>query len=182
MFPDDVVAAAAEIVERAKAAGLMVATAESCTAGLVAGALTAIPGSSGVFERGFIVYSYEAKSELLGVDKTLIVETGAVSEGVARAMAEGALRNSHADLAVAITGIAGPGGGTPQKPVGLVHFATALRGGETRHHMELFGALGRDQVREASVKLALGLLLERLEALSAVQSAEPVLRAVAERP
>lgn len=180
MFPDDVVAAAAKVLEAAKGRGLKIVTAESCTAGLVAAALTSQSGSAEVFERGFIVYSYEAKSELLGVDRTLIEDTGAVSEGVARAMAEGALAHSKADLAVAITGIAGPTGGTPLKPVGLVHFATALRGGQTLHRMELFGALGRERVREASVQVALDLLLDRLTGLSG-PSSKPERPAV-ERP
>ncbi|MBS0295955.1 MAG: CinA family protein [Proteobacteria bacterium] len=179
MFPDDVVAAAQQILERARAAGLMIATAESCTGGLVAAALTDRPGSSEIFDRGFTVYSYEAKTELLGVDRDLIVQTGAVSEGVVRAMAEGALANSHAGLSVAITGIAGPGGGIPQKPVGLVHFATAMPGGKTVHRMEQFGDLGRGQVREASVRVALQMLLERLEELSAARP-RPVL--MSERP
>ncbi len=162
MFPDDVVAAANAVLEAAKAKGLKVATAESCTAGLVAGALTAISGSADVVERGFITYSNEAKAEMLGIDPALIEDVGAVSESVARAMAQGALAHSHADLAVSITGIAGPTGGTPLKPVGLVYFATAMRGGQTVARHELFGNLGRERVREASVRVALDLLLDRL--------------------
>lgn len=179
MFPDDIVALANEVLEAAKACNLKVATAESCTGGLVAAALTAISGSADVVERGFVTYSNEAKSELLGVEPQLIADVGAVSEPVARAMAEGALANSLADLTVSITGIAGPTGGTPLKPVGLVHFATALTGGATAHRMELFGALGRERVRQAAVKLALSLLLARLQE---VQASRKPARPEVERP
>jgi nicotinamide-nucleotide amidase len=163
MFPAAIVDASTAVLDAARAKGLKIAAAESCTGGLVAGALTEIAGSSDVFERGFVTYSNAAKSELLGVEPQLIADAGAVSEAVARAMAEGALAHSRADLAVSITGVAGPLGGTPQKPVGLVHFATALKGGQTAHRRELFGDLGRERVREAAVRLALALLLERLE-------------------
>jgi nicotinamide-nucleotide amidase len=166
MFHDDVLARAHEVLETAKAAGVMIVTAESCTGGLVAGALTAISGSADVVERGLVTYSNEAKQELLGVDRKLIEDAGAVSEPVARAMAAGALERSRAQLSVSITGIAGPTGGTPLKPVGLVHFATALKGAGVVHRRELFGALGRERVRDASVKLALDLLLDRLVELT----------------
>lgn len=136
---------------------LKIATAESCTGGLVAGALTAIAGSSAVVERGFVTYSNEAKSEMLGVPVILIQSVGAVSEEVARAMAEGALTHSLADVAVAVTGVAGPGGGSPEKPVGLVHFACARRGGAVRHVERQFGDIGREGIREASVIQALEL-------------------------
>jgi nicotinamide-nucleotide amidase len=169
MFPDDVLALAHEVLETAKAAGVMIVTAESCTGGLVAGALTAISGSADVVERGLVTYSNEAKQELLGVDRQLIEDAGAVSEPVARAMASGALERSRAQLSVSITGIAGPTGGTPLKPVGLVHFATAMEGSGVVHRRELFGALGRERVREASVKLALDLLLDRLRELTPAQ-------------
>lgn len=161
MFPDDIVALANEVIAAARAKGVMIATAESCTGGLVGGVLTSVPGSSAVVDRGFVTYSYEAKAEMLGVDMELIQRTGAVSEGVAREMAAGALARSGATLTVAITGIAGPGGGTPDKPVGLVHFATAM-GGETRHRRMEFGDLGREAVRLASVRTALEMLRERL--------------------
>jgi len=167
MFPDDIVALANEVLEAAKECGVMIATAESCTAGLVAGALTAISGSADVVERGFVTYSNAAKHEMLGVDAQLLDDAGAVSEPVARAMAEGALANSGAQLAVSITGIAGPTGGTPLKPVGLVHFATAMDGEPTQHRQELFGALGRERVRLACVKVALNLLYVRLKGVSA---------------
>jgi nicotinamide-nucleotide amidase len=148
------------VLEACRAAGLMVATAESCTGGMVAAALTDIPGSSDVVERGFVTYSNAAKTELLGVPGALIAAHGAVSEPVARAMAEGALAASPADLAVAVTGIAGPGGGTPTKPEGLVHFACARRGGATEHARVEFGAIGRAAVRAASVRKALDMLAD----------------------
>lgn len=136
---------------------LTVATAESCTGGLVAAALTAIAGSSDVFERGFVTYSNEAKSEMLGVHPRVIDAHGAVSEVVARAMASGALAQSRAELSVAITGIAGPGGGSAGKPVGLVHFAAARRGGPIVACHHVFAG-DRDAVRAQAVQTALGLL------------------------
>ena len=135
--------------------GLMIATAESCTGGLVAGLLTEIAGSSAVVDRGFVTYSNEAKSEMLGVPQDLIARVGAVSREVAIAMAEGALARSAADIAVSITGIAGPGGGSDEKPVGLVHFAFARSGQPTRHVERRFGDLGRDGIRLASVRQAI---------------------------
>ena len=138
--------------------GLKVVTAESCTGGLVAGALTAIAGSSDVVDRGFVTYSNAAKSDMLGVPAGLIVKHGAVSEPVARAMAEGALSRSAAEISVAITGIAGPGGATDTKPVGLVHLAAARRGGPTLHLERRYGDLGRSAVRDAAVLDALELL------------------------
>ena len=149
-----------EVLKACKAHGLMVATAESCTGGMVVAVLTDIPGSSSVVERGFVTYSNEAKTEMLGVPIALIDTHGAVSEPVARAMAEGALSNSRADLAVSVTGIAGPGGGTASKPEGLVHFSCSRRGGTAAHARIEFSALGRDQVRAASVQQALTMLLE----------------------
>jgi nicotinamide-nucleotide amidase len=152
------IAQAAELLEAARARHETVVTAESCTGGLLAATLTAIPGSSDILERGFVTYSNAAKSEMLGVPFWLIKRHGAVSEDVARAMAGGALTHSHASLAVSVTGIAGPDGGTPEKPVGLVHFA-ALRRDETIHHERvLFGDLGRAEIRRKSVKRALALL------------------------
>lgn len=163
MFPDDIEAAAARLVEAARAAGLKLATAESCTAGLVSAAITAVSGSAEAFERGFVTYDNRAKHEMLGVERQLLDDCGAVSEAVARAMALGALAHSHADVAVSVTGIAGPTGGTPLKPVGLVHFAVARRGGQTAARVENFGALGRERVRLASVRVALGLLQSAVE-------------------
>jgi nicotinamide-nucleotide amidase len=141
----------------------MLATAESCTGGLIAGLLTEIPGSSDVVERGFVTYSNAAKTEQLGVPADLIAKHGAVSEPVARAMAEGALAQSRADLAVSVTGVAGPGGGTPTKPVGLVHVAVARRGGSTVHQELRLGDLGREPIRMATVEAALALLRRGLE-------------------
>ncbi len=149
---------AAAVLAACEADGVKVATAESCTGGMVAAALTAIAGSSSVVDRGFVTYSNEAKTEMLGVPAELIATHGAVSEPVARAMAEGALAHARADLAVAVTGIAGPGGGSADKPVGLVHFARAERGGPTLHRVEVFAG-DRAQVRLAAAMLALDLLL-----------------------
>ena len=157
-------ALAARVLKACEARGLMVATAESCTGGMVAAALTDIPGSSAVFERGFVTYSDAAKAESLGVPTALIETGGAVSEADARAMAAGALGSSRADLAVSVTGIAGPGGGSAEKPEGLVHFACARRGGATTHARVEFGAIGRDGVREASVRHALEMLLAAADA------------------
>ncbi len=152
-------ALAVEVLKACETRSLMIATAESCTGGMVAAALTDIPGSSAVVERGFVTYSNDAKVECLGVPMALIDVHGAVSEPVARAMAEGALANSRADITVAVTGVAGPGGGSVGKPEGLVHFVCARRGGDTVHTRIEFGAIGRDQVRAASVSQALGMLL-----------------------
>lgn len=158
MFAAGLIALAEAVLAEARSKGLMLATAESCTGGLIAGLLTGIPGSSEVLERGFVTYSNRAKAEMLGVDPALIARQGAVSAEVARAMAEGALAHSGADAAIAVTGIAGPGGGSADKPVGLVHLAAARRGGETRHQACRFGDIGRDAVRLASVEAALVLL------------------------
>ena len=159
MFPKDIETLTAQVLDRARKRGLRIATAQSCTGGLVAAALTAIAGSSDVVQGGVISYANTAKSRLLGVPPGLIAEHGAVSEPVALAMAEGARRALDVDLAVAITGVAGPGGGTADKPVGLVHFAAASSR-ETRHHAECFGDIGREKVRLASVKVALQMLLD----------------------
>lgn len=144
-----------------EAAGLRIATAESCTGGLVAGLLTAVPGSSAVVDRGFVTYSNAAKTDMLGVPADLIAAEGAVSEAVARAMAEGALARSEAQAAVAITGVAGPGGGSAPKPVGLVHLALAFQGEATTHLERRYGDLGRDEIRRRAVEDALGLLAAR---------------------
>jgi nicotinamide-nucleotide amidase len=156
----DLMPRAAALLDLCRAKRLTIATAESCTGGLVAGLLTEIPGSSTVVERGFVTYSNEAKAEAIGVPMALIEAHGAVSEPVARAMAEGAIARSRASLAVAITGIAGPGGGSERKPVGLVHFGLAVRDGETRHLERRYGDPGRAEVRRRAVEDALGLLEE----------------------
>jgi nicotinamide-nucleotide amidase len=153
---------AAALIRAFTERGWKIATAESCTGGLVAALLTEIAGSSAVVERGFVTYSNEAKAELLGVPPDSITAHGAVSEPVARAMAEGALSHSHADVAVAITGIAGPGGGTAAKPVGLVHFGLAVQGRPTVHLERRYGDLGRAQVRGRAVEDALSLLEKAL--------------------
>jgi nicotinamide-nucleotide amidase len=149
---------AADVIAECTRRKLRIATAESCTGGLVAGALTEIAGSSAVVERGFVTYSNEAKESMLGVPKSLIDRVGAVSKEVAVAMAEGALAHSPAELAVAVTGIAGPGGGTAAKPVGLVHIAAVRRGGTTRHVERRFADQGRSAIRLAAVRDALALL------------------------
>lgn len=149
--------AAAELLAAARAAGLRIATAESCTGGLIAAALTDVAGSSDVFERGFVTYSNQAKQEMLGVRVATLAAHGAVSEPVAREMAEGALARSQAEFAVAVTGIAGPGG-SDQKPEGRVCFALARSDAPTRCETVEFGALGRDRVRHASVEHALEML------------------------
>lgn len=155
-------ALARAVLEAARARSLALATAESCTGGLIAAALTDIAGASEVFDRGFVTYSDAAKRELLGVPGALIQRHGAVSEPVARSMAEGALAASRADLAISVTGVAGPGGGSPDKPVGLVWLATAMRGGATLVAERRFGDLGRAGVRQAAAQSGLRLLLDRL--------------------
>jgi nicotinamide-nucleotide amidase len=151
-------AAARRLLDLCRARGLKLATAESCTGGLVAAAFTDIAGSSDVFERGFVTYSNEAKQQMLGVLAATLRDHGAVSRETAQAMAQGALRNSQADLAVAITGIAGPGGGTADKPVGLVHFAASARDGRLIHREMRYGDIGRAEVRRKSVEEALAIL------------------------
>jgi nicotinamide-nucleotide amidase len=157
MFPAELIAQAEAILDDFRRRGLKLAAAESCTGGLVVALLTEIAGSSDVVERGFVTYSNAAKHELLGVPEAMLATHGAVSEPVARAMAEGALAHSAADVAVAVTGVAGPGGGTAAKPVGLVHFAAA-RQGEILHRECRFGDIGRSEVRLASVREALHLI------------------------
>jgi nicotinamide-nucleotide amidase len=153
-------AAATALLDLCKARKLMVATAESCTGGLVAGALTDIAGSSAVVDRGFVTYTDEAKHQMLGVPSDTLRKFGAVSRETAEAMARGALGHASADIAVAITGIAGPGGGSADKPVGLVHFAAASRGGKLIHRERRFGDIGRAEVRRRSVLQALAMLTE----------------------
>jgi len=153
---------AAALLDKCRARGVKIATAESCTGGMVAALLTTIAGSSDVFDCGFVTYSNEAKIGMLGVSSEVIAEFGAVSRECALAMAHGAILKSAATLAVSITGIAGPGGGSAAKPVGLVHFACAQRNGVTLHREERFGDIGRDGVRRASVEAALELLEAQL--------------------
>lgn len=162
-YPSNLPALARRVLTAARQAGVMIATAESCTGGLVAAALTAIPGSSDVVDRGFVTYSNAAKTAMLGVPASLIADVGAVSAEVAAAMAEGALRASSAGIAVAITGIAGPGGGSAEKPVGLIHFAAASRTG-TVQLLERFydPTLSRTAIRRAATRDSLILLVEMI--------------------
>lgn len=160
MFPQHLEAQAAELISLCRAKGLTVATAESCTGGLVAAAITSIPGSSDVFERGFVTYSNAAKTECLGVPETVLQSCGAVSEEAAKAMARGALTSSKAALTVAITGIAGPGGGSAAKPVGLVYFALASRSGSVIAIEKSFGDQGRESVRGLAAATALAMLID----------------------
>lgn len=152
---------------------LTIATAESCTGGLVAGALTAVPGSSAVLDRGFVTYSNDAKREMLGVPAATLKQYGEVSRQTAEAMARGALSKAKVDLAVSITGIAGPGGATADKPVGLVHFAAASRAGTSMHAAKRYGDIGRDNVRQQSVLQALRMLQELVEADAVHSPAKP---------
>jgi nicotinamide-nucleotide amidase len=158
MIDAELNAAARRVIETCSARRLTVATAESCTGGLVTAALTEIPGSSAVVACGFVTYSNEAKQSLLGIPETVLRSHGAVSRATAEAMADGVLAHTPVDLAVAVTGIAGPGGGSAEKPVGLVHFASAARAGARQAHEERFGDIGRDVIRRRSVGVALAML------------------------
>ena len=162
MFPLEVVTLARLLIDEARERSLRIVTAESCTGGLVAGAICSIAGASDVFERGFVTYSNRAKQELLGVPGDLIADLGAVSEPVARMMAEGALEASNAHLAVAITGVAGPGGGTAMKPVGTVHIATARTNHGLMHRQEFFEEETREGIQLAAVQAALQALRDRI--------------------
>ena len=157
-FDRKLIREAKDVLDFCTSGGLRLATAESCTGGLVAAVLTSIPGCSSAFERGFVAYSNDAKTESLGVPAALIESHGAVSEPVARAMAEGALARSKADIAVSVTGIAGPDGGSEEKPVGLVHFACARRDNPTEHVRMQFGQRPRDEIMQASVLQAFALI------------------------
>jgi nicotinamide-nucleotide amidase len=160
MVDVDLLAAAQALLDLCRSGKLRIAAAESCTGGLLTATLTEIPGSSDVLDRGFITYSNAAKSAMLGVRASTLNQHGAVSRETAEAMARGALTESDVDLAVSITGIAGPGGATAGKPVGLVHLAAAARDGRVLHRQRNFGDIGRAQVRRASVLDALGMLME----------------------
>ncbi len=162
-LPESILKSAEAVLQSAMAAGLRIATAESCTGGLIAACLTERPGASKVFDRGFVTYSNESKHELLGVSERDLRDYGAVSEPVASAMAQGALVNSPADIAVAVTGIAGPGGGSAEKPVGLVYIAGVRRGGAARVEHHVFPG-HRAAIRLATVAAALSLLLSLADA------------------
>ena len=159
LFPQDIISAAEAIIRDFTAAGLMLSTAESCTGGLIAGALTEISGSSAVVDRGFVTYTNTAKMEMLGVQEATLSRFGAVSEETARQMVHGALFRSRADIAVAVTGIAGPGGGSAEKPVGLVHLAAKSRAGALVHRKMLYCDIGRSEVRLATVRTALEMIV-----------------------
>ncbi|RUM25289.1 CinA family protein [Rhizobium vallis] len=159
LFPRDIISTAEAIIRDFTAAGLMLSTAESCTGGLIAGALTEISGSSAVVDRGFVTYTNTAKIEMLGVHPETLQRFGAVSEETARQMVHGALFRSRADIAVAVTGIAGPGGGTAEKPVGLVHLAAKSRAGALVHRKMFYGDIGRSEVRLATVRTALEMIV-----------------------
>ncbi|HET6519394.1 MAG TPA: CinA family protein [Geminicoccaceae bacterium] len=174
-FPDASLALARRVLAACEARGLRLATAESCTGGLIAACLTEIAGSSTVVDRGFVTYDNRAKEEMLGVPADVLARAGAVSEEAARAMAEGALARAPVDVAVAVTGIAGPGGATPTKPVGLVHLAAAVRGGAMLHERRVFAG-DRRAVRQASLDAALELVLRALGEPAQVAAGEPAMR------
>ncbi|TCA31887.1 CinA family protein [Rhizobium leguminosarum bv. viciae] len=164
LFPQDILSMAEAIIRDFTAAGLMISTAESCTGGLIAGALTEISGSSAVVDRGFVTYTNSAKIEMLGVQAEMLLRFGAVSEETARQMVHGALFRSRAEIAVAVTGIAGPGGGSAEKPVGLVHLAAKSRAGALIHQKMHYGDIGRSEVRLATVRTALEMVRSLLAA------------------
>ena len=163
MLDEDIVEAAKNLLTICKRKNLLVATAESCTAGLVAGTLTEVPGTSSILDRGYVTYSNEAKHEMLGVPRDILAKHGAVSPQTAEAMARGVLGHSRVHLAVSITGIAGPDGGSPEKPAGLVFFACASRGGALIASEQRYGNIGRDKVRKQSVLQAFRMLHELAE-------------------
>ncbi len=165
MAAPELIETARQLLDLCRARKLTIAAAESCTGGLLAATLTEIPGSSDVFDRGFVTYSNVAKTAMLGVPPELIERFGAVSRETAQAMASGALARAGVDLTVAITGIAGPGGALPGKPVGLVHFAAAARDGRRSHETRQLGDIGRGAVRRESVHQALAMLRELAEAV-----------------
>ncbi len=164
MFERQLTDRAAALLQRLRERGLKIATAESCTGGLIAALLTEIPGSSDVVERGFVTYSNDAKMELLGVPEATLASVGAVSRETALAMAAGAVANSRAQISVAVTGVAGPGGGTDEKPVGLVHLCVQADGKPPRHREMRYGNLSRSQIRMATVETALDMLFEAVAA------------------
>jgi len=165
IFPESLFQRSEALLEKARTAGVVIATAESCTGGLISALLTEVPGSSDVFDRGFVTYSYEAKTELLDIPANILQAHGAVSAEVAKRMAESTLLHSNADIAVSVTGVAGPGG-IPHKPAGLVHFGLACRNYPTRLAVRRFGDRGRSNVRMATVETALELLFEGIDLFS----------------
>lgn len=162
MFPDRIRNLGLLVSDEAAERRVKIATAESCTGGLLAALFTEFAGSSKIFERGFVTYSNNSKAEMLGVAGDVIADYGAVSEPVARLMAEGAMEQSRANLAMAITGIAGPGGGTPMKPVGTVHIACARENKAMMHEMLVLGDIGRYEIRMATIEAALNMIREQI--------------------
>ncbi len=162
MSPNEITAKSKQVLAACRTKGVMLACAESCTGGMISAALTDIAGSSSVVERGFVTYTNEAKNEMLGVPWGLFGQVGAVSEEVAKAMAEGALRNSKAQISVSVTGVAGPGGGSEEKPVGLVHMAVVREGGSALHEQHVFPG-DRSDIRDQTVMAAFNLILRSLE-------------------
>lgn len=160
--PADAIELANQVLEIASEQNFTLAAAESCTSGMISATLTEIPGASRAFDRGFVTYSNQAKVEMLDVPAEMIAQCGAVSEEVARAMAEGALDNSHADFVIAVTGIAGPAGGSPGKPVGLVHFALSSRHYDQVHESKIFATMSREGVRAATCEHAMIMLIEAM--------------------
>jgi nicotinamide-nucleotide amidase len=173
MLDNDIVEAARRLLDICKRKNLLVATAESCTAGLVAGTLTEVPGTSSILDRGFITYSNDAKHEMLGVSRDALKRHGAVSKEVAEEMVSGVLGRAVVDLAVSVTGIAGPDGGSAEKPVGLVHFAVATRGGYLKHAEKRYGDIGRAEVRKQSVLQAFRMLHDAAEVTPASAPRQP---------
>lgn len=163
MLDDDIVEAAKRLLDICRRKNPTVATAESCTAGLVAGTLTEVPGTSSILDRGFVTYSNQAKEEMVGVSAATLKAFGAVSRETAEEMARGAIAHAPVDLAVSVTGIAGPDGGSAEKPVGLVHFAAASRTGRLVHAEKRFGDIGRSEVRKQSVLQAFRMLHDLAE-------------------
>jgi nicotinamide-nucleotide amidase len=163
MLDQDIVEAAKNLLAICKRKNLLVATAESCTAGLVAGTLTEVPGTSSILDRGYVTYSNEAKHEMLGVSRDILATHGAVSPQTAEAMVRGVLGRSRVHLAVSVTGIAGPDGGSPDKPVGLVFFAAGTRGGKLITSEQRYGDAGRPEIRKRSVLQAFRMLHELAE-------------------
>lgn len=162
MFSLEIDTMARLLIDEAREKNLRITTAESCTGGLVAAAICAVSGASDVFERGFVTYTNRAKQEMLGISGDLMADLGAVSEPISRMMAEGALENSHAHVAIAITGVAGPDGGTPMKPVGTVHFATSRANQSVHHRHEVFDLDTREEIQLAAVLVALEMLRDRI--------------------
>lgn len=160
MYPPELLKLAERVLKSCRQNDLKLALAESCTGGLIAGCLSAVPGSSDVLDRGFVTYANEAKTDLLGVPVEILASHGAVSEAVARAMAEGAIRSAGIDISASVTGIAGPGGGSDEKPVGLVHLASARTNSPTLHQRHVFKG-NREAIRLQAVQAALELLLEQ---------------------